>query len=78
MVGIKIFEKFLNEKLARKSDKQITKNYSLTADGDLKTFTDDQIAILNDLRARVGQGLSNGKGMTDELYNVFNLLTRKT
>ena len=75
---LKIFEKFLNEKLARKSDKQITKNYSLTADGDLKTFTDDQIAILNDLRARVGQGLSNGKGMTDELYNVFNLLTRKT
>ena len=57
---LRVFEKFLNEKLARKSDKQISKDYSLTVDGEMKTLTDDQIAILNDLRARIGQGLSNG------------------
>ena len=74
---LRVFEKFLNEKLARKSDKQISKDYSLTVDGEMKTLTDDQIAILNDLRARIGQGLSNGKGVTDQLYNEFQTLTRE-
>ena len=75
---LKVFERFLNEKLEKKSDAQISKEYSLSVDGELKTLTTDQITTLNELRNRIGQGLSNGKGVTDELYRTFNILTRET